>query len=100
MSNYENKVYELMLELGVASHERAKLEYELDIYKGVGATTVEHCSFLLNRVIAALNDDIYLQSGCNGSTSDAVNTIYKVKSILEKLNYGDCESSFDGEFTL
>jgi len=100
MNNYENRVYELMRELGEASHERAKLEYELDIYKGIGATTVEHCSFLLNRVIAALNDDVYLQSGANGSASDVVNMIYKTKSILEKLNYGDCESSFDGEFTL
>jgi hypothetical protein len=97
MDNYQNRYYALLVELGEASHDRAKLEHELSFLKGVGASTVEHSLRLLTKVILALHDDLYLHNGENGSPEDAIDALYKVKSIVEKLNYGDFREAVEEE---
>lgn len=89
MDNYQNRYYALLIELGEKNHELAKLQYELDYLNGVDSTSTAYATMLINKTIIRLNDDIYLQ----GDVDYALNKLYKAKSIIDTLSYGD--SSID-----
>ena len=89
MNNYQKRYYALLIELGEKNHELAKLQYELDYLNGVNSTSTAYATMLINKTIIRLNDDIYLQ----GDVDHAIDRLYKVKSIIDTLSYGD--SSID-----
>ena len=89
MDNYQNRYYALLIELGEKNHELAKLQYELDYLNGVDSTSKAYANRLIKKVIDRLNEDIYLQD----DVDDAIDKLYKVKSIIDTLSYGD--SSID-----
>ena len=89
MDNYQNRYYALLIELGEKNHELAKLQYELDYLNGVDSTSKSYANRLIQKVIDRLNEDIYLQ----GDVDYALNKLYKAKSIIDSLSYG--ETSID-----
>lgn len=89
MDNYQNLYYALLIELGEKNHELAKLQYELDYLNGVDSTSTAYANRLIKKVIDRLNEDIYLQD----DVDDAIDKLYKVKSIIDSLSYG--ETSID-----
>ena len=95
MDNYQNRYYALLIELGEKNHELAKLQYELDYLNGVSLSSTEYSTILINKVILRLNDDVYLQ----GDVDHAIDRLYKVKSIIDSLSYGDFAESIDEDMT-
>lgn len=91
MDNYQNRYYDLLIELGEKNHELAKLQYELDYLNGVGHVSTAYAIMLINKAINRLNEDIYLQ----GDVDNALNKLFKAKSIIEGLSYG--EAPFEEE---
>lgn len=92
MDNYQNRYYALLIELGEKNHENAKLQYELDYLNGVGHVSTAYATMLINKAINRLNEDIYLQ----GDVDYALNKLYKAKSIIDSLSYG--EAPLEEEF--
>jgi len=85
MDNYQNRYYNLLIELGEQNHNMAKLQYELDYLNGVGHVSTHYALMLINKAILRLNDDIYLQ----GDVDAAIDKLYKAKSIIDTLSYGE-----------
>lgn len=95
MDNFEKRCYSLMNELGQMKQENTKLQYELDYLNGVRHVSTAYATMLINKAINRLNDDIYIQ----GDVDYALNKLFKAKSIIEGLSYGEAplEQEFIGE---